>query len=250
MIMYNPFSLYGKTILVTGASSGIGRATAIECSKLGAKLIITGRNIERLDETWEQLEGEGHLKIIANLTIENQQGDIVNSLPEIDGLVNSAGILKSLPFNFIRKKDLLEVFDTNFFAPVLLSQRIIKARKFKKGGSIVFISSIEGPLITHTGNSIYSASKSAVSAIAKSMAIELASKSIRVNCVLPGMTETPLINIDFITKDQVEADKSLYPLRRYGKAEEIALSVIYLLSDASSWVTGSNLVIDGGITLT
>ena len=248
--MYNPFSLYGKTILITGASSGIGRATAIECSKLGAKLIITGRNIERLDETWEQLEGEGHFKIVANLTIENQQEDIVNSLPEIDGLVNSAGMLKSLPFHYISKNDLLEVFDTNFFAPVLLSQRIIKSRKLKKGGSIVFISSIEGPLITHAGNSIYSASKSAVSAMAKSMAIELASKNIRVNCVLPGMTETPLINIDFITKEQLDVDRALYPLRRYGKAEEIALSVIYLLSDASSWVTGSNLVIDGGITLT
>ena len=248
--MVNPFSLHGKTILVTGASSGIGKATAIECSKLGANLFITGRNQDRLNETWEQLEGTSHSKEIADITNEDQQGDLVHSLPEIDGIVHAAGILKSLPFHFIRKEDLVEVFETNFFAPVLLSQKILKAKKLRKGGSIVFISSIEGPIITHIGNSIYSASKSAVSAIAKSMAIELSAKNIRVNCVLPGMTETPLINMDFVTEDQLEADKKLYPLRRYGNSQEIAFSIIYLLSDASSWVTGTNLVIDGGITLT
>ena len=247
--MYNPFSLKGKTILVTGASSGIGKATAIECSKIGATVVITRRDEQRLNLTYSQLEGSGHLKLVADFKIEDELVALVNNIPEIDGLVNVAGIVKTLPFQFVNRVELMNIFDVNFFSPVLLSQKIVKARKLKKGSSIVFISSIEGTVTTHIGNSMYAASKGAVSAISKNMALELAAKKIRVNCILPGMVETPLINLGEITEEQLEADKRLYPLKRFGKPEEVAYAIIYLLSDASSWVTGSNLLIDGGFTL-
>jgi len=247
--LYNPFSLKGKTILVTGASSGIGKATAIECFKIGATVVITGRDEQRLNLTYSQLEGSGHLKLVADFKIEDELVALVNNIPEIDGLVNVAGIVKTLPFQFVNRVELMNIFDVNFFSPVLLSQKIVKARKLKKGSSIVFISSIEGTVTTHIGNSMYAASKGAVSAISKNMALELAAKKIRVNCILPGMVETPLINLGEITEEQLEADKRLYPLKRFGKPEEVAYAIIYLLSDASSWVTGSNLLIDGGFTL-
>jgi len=211
--------------------------------------VITGRDEQRLNLTYSQLEGSGHLKLVADFKIEDELVALVNNIPEIDGLVNVAGIVKTLPFQFVNRVELMNIFDVNFFSPVLLSQKIVKARKLKKGSSIVFISSIEGTVTTHIGNSMYAASKGAVSAISKNMALELAAKKIRVNCILPGMVETPLINLGEITEEQLEADKRLYPLKRFGKPEEVAYAIIYLLSDASSWVTGSNLLIDGGFTL-
>jgi NAD(P)-dependent dehydrogenase (short-subunit alcohol dehydrogenase family) len=246
---YNPFTLTGKTILITGASSGIGMSTAIECSKMGAKIVLTGRNERKLEETYLLLEGKGHRKIIADLCDENDFESLVESTPEINGLINTAGIVKTLPFQFINRTELSAVFDINFMVPVLLTQKLIKAKKLRKESSIVFFSSIEGPVITHIGNSMYAASKGAVSAIVKSMALELASKKIRVNAVLPGMTKTSLIHTSSITEEQLESEVKRYPLKRYGKPEEIAYAVIYLLSDASSWVTGTNLIIDGGYTL-
>jgi len=247
--MYNPFSLQDKTIFVTGASSGIGKATAIECSKMGAKIVMTGRNRERLAEAFESLEGNGHIQYISDLSKEESLDEIIDTLPELDGIVHAAGIVKTLPFQFVSKKNIQEVFDINFFAPVLMTQKMIKKKKVSKTASIVFVSSIDGPIISHIGNSIYSASKGAVSAIVKNMAVDLANKKIRVNGVLPGMIETPLINIADITQEQLDKDLQLYPLKRYGQPEEVAWSIIYLLSDASAWITGTNLVIDGGFTL-
>jgi NAD(P)-dependent dehydrogenase (short-subunit alcohol dehydrogenase family) len=247
--MYNPFSLEGKTILITGASSGIGKSTAIECSKLGARLILTGRNESRLNKTFMHLSGTGHDKVVCDLNDETELAKLAKNLPDINGLVHSAGIVKTLPFQFLNKEELSKVFETNFFAPVVLTQKIVKAKKFIKGSSIVFISSIDGPVIAHPGNSIYSATKGAITSIVKNMALDLAAKNIRVNCVLPGMTETPLINIETISTEQLEEDRKKYPLKRYGRPEEIGFAAIYLLSDASSWVTGLNLIIDGGFTL-
>jgi NAD(P)-dependent dehydrogenase (short-subunit alcohol dehydrogenase family) len=247
--MYNPFSLAGKSILVTGASSGIGRAIAIECSRIGAAVTLTARNEERLRETLSQMEGENHTIISADLSDEIGRKQIIGELPIIDGLVNCAGIAKNLPFAFTNSESLMEVINVNFTAPVLMSAELVKKKKLSKNSSIVFISSISGVLCSAVGGSIYSASKGAVNGVIKGMALDLASKGIRVNSVNPGVIETPIFDGGTITKEQLEEDKKRYPLKRHGKPEEVAYAVIYLLSDVSSWVTGSNLVIDGGYTL-
>jgi NAD(P)-dependent dehydrogenase (short-subunit alcohol dehydrogenase family) len=247
--MYNPFSLEGKTILVTGASSGIGRAIAIECSKMGATVVISARNKERLRETLSLMEGNSHSIIEADLNKKEDRMQIVELSPQIEGLVNCAGLIKTLPFQFVNENNLEEVMNVNFTAPALISAQLVKKKKMAKNSSIVFISSISGNMCVGGGNSIYSASKAAINGIAKNMAYDLAPKGIRVNCVMPGMIDTHIFDSGTITDEQLEEEVKRYPLRRWGKPEEVAYAVIYLLSDASSWVTGSNLVIDGGFTL-
>ena len=247
--MYNPFSLEGKTILVTGASSGIGRAIAIECSRIGATVVITARNEERLNETLSQMEGEGHSIIAADLSNGEERRQLLEKSPILDGLVNCAGIGKTLPFNFVNADALTDVMNVNFTAPALLSADLTKKKKISKNASIVFISSISGIMCSAVGSSIYSASKGAVNGLVKGMALDLAAKGIRVNSVNPGVVETHIFDAGTITTEQLEEDKKRYPLKRHGKPEEVAYAVIYLLSDASSWVTGSNIVIDGGFTL-
>lgn len=247
--MYNPFTLEGKSILVTGASSGIGRAIAIECSKMGAQIIISARNEERLKETMSNMEGDGHTFHIANLEIEEERDNLIDSLPFLDGLVNCAGFTQPKVFHFINSEIIDKIMNINFYAPVLLSSKLIKKKKISRNSSIVFISSAAGGFYIDIGNSIYSASKAAVNTIIKNMALELANKGIRVNSVCPGMTETPMIHDGTFTLEQLDEDKKRYPLKRYGKPEEIAYPVIYLLSNASSWVTGTNIIIDGGLTI-
>ena len=245
--MYNPFSLLGKTILVTGASSGIGRATAIECSKMGAQLIVTGRDRLRLEETWGALQGEGHLRLVCDLSDESQIDSLVEQMPEIQGLVNNAGISKLTPVNFIKSVDLSDILRTNTVAPITLMQKLLKKKKLGKEASVVFTSSVAGIGYSSTGNGMYSASKGAISAFIKAAAIDLGPRHIRVNAVCPGMVNTHLID-DPMIQAQIQEDMRNYLLGRYGEPEEIAWSIIYLLSDASKWVTGTNMIIDGGLT--
>jgi NAD(P)-dependent dehydrogenase (short-subunit alcohol dehydrogenase family) len=247
--MYNPFALNNKTIFISGASSGIGKATAIECSKLGATLCITGRNEERLNNTFLQLEGKGHIQVIADLQTDEGINKIVETMPSLDGIVHCAGIAKYLPFQFSGKELINEVMGINFYSPALLSQLLVKNKKIKKAASIVFISSISGVACASMGNSVYSASKGAINGLIKGMALDLATKLIRVNSVNPGMIETNLFSEGTLTDEQLREDIKRYPLKRFGKPEEVAHMVIYLLSDASNWVTGSSLIIDGGFTL-
>lgn len=248
--MYNPYSLQGKTILITGASSGIGKEIAVECSKMGATVIITGRNIERLTETFNDLEkGLDHQMFSADLTSGEETANLVTNIKEIDGLVNAAGIVKTLPFKFINSKTILEVLEANFIGPALFTKELVAKKKMSNDGSIVFISSISGNYCSYYGNALYSASKGAVDAFTRNIALELAQKKIRVNTVNPGMIETNLISDNKITHEQLKNDVEKYPLKRYGTAQDVAHAVIYLLSDASSWVTGSSLLIDGGYTL-
>lgn len=242
---YNPFSLEGKTVLVTGASSGIGQATAIECSKMGAKVVITGRNEERLNETFSQLEGEGHQTIVADLNTQEEIDALVDACPVLDGLVNNAGRGKSKPVNFLKLEDLQDVYQTNLFGVALLTKGLLKKKKLGKGASIVFTSSISS-YMTAAGLSIYASSKAAVCGYMRTCAIELGVKGIRSNAVLPGMVETKLINSGTYTDEDKQKDLNLYPLGRYGRPTDIAHGIIYLLSDASVWVTGLELVIDGG----
>lgn len=246
---YNPFSLAGKTVLVTGASSGIGRQTAIECSRLAATVMLTARNQERLQEVFSQLEGEGHGLFLAEQTDAEQVQSMVSELPVLDGVVLCAGKGMTLPFPFCSREKYNEVFDVNFFAPVELLRLLVKKKKLAKGSSVVFVSSIGGNGSYSLGNGIYGASKAAISSTMKFCARELAPKKIRVNSVNPGMVNTPLIKGGAISEEQHQADMERYPLKRYGEPEDIAYGIIYLLSDASSWVTGHSLVIDGGITI-
>ena len=249
-MMYNPFSLTGKTIFVTGASSGIGKAIAIECSKMGACLMITGRNEERLNETFCRLEGDGHSKIIADLSVEKDVTNVIDSLSSIDGVVHSAGIFGRIPFQYVSKTTLFEQFELNFNAPVVISQQLIKKKILKNGGVILFITSISGIVSSYAGGSIYSATKGALNGLIKGMAIDLAPKKIRVNSVMPAMIKTNIIHDEKLTEEQWIEDEKKYPLKRYGRPEEVAFAAIYLLSDAAAWITGTNLLIDGGRTIT
>jgi NAD(P)-dependent dehydrogenase (short-subunit alcohol dehydrogenase family) len=246
---YNPYSLEGKTILITGASSGIGQTTAIECSKLGAKIIITARNEERLNETFMQLYGEGHQQVITDLTVKEQLEYLVESIPQLDGLVNNAGINKLLPVQFINETDFERILKINTTASVFLIQRLLKKKKLTKNASIVITSSIGGVFSTSPANAMYGMSKNAINSFMKFVALEMSAKGIRCNCVNPGMIETPLTNKAVLTSEDKEKDITKYPLKRYGKPEDVAFGIIYLLSDASSWVTGTSLVIDGGVTI-
>lgn len=247
--MKNPFSLEGKTILVTGASSGIGRATAIACSQMGAVVVVTGRNESRLLETLDALEGSGHQMIVADIANDNQIDYLVDQIPAINGLVNNAGITETCPTQFIKRDKLNRVMEVNTIAPILLTQRILKKKKLGKGGSIVFTCSISGTCVCVGGNVLYSASKGAIHGFMKNAALDLAHKGIRVNDVCPGMIDTHILDAGTISEEQLEIEAQRYPMKRFGKPEEVAYGIIYLLSDASSFVTGSSIVIDGGFTL-
>lgn len=247
--MYNPFSLEGKTILVTGASSGIGRATAIECSKMGAKVVITARNEARLLETYNQLNGENHQMIICDLADENAIEALSQTVPHLDGLVNNAGYQEYCPVSFIKKEKLEALISVNTIAPIILMQKLLRAKKITKGASVVFTSSLAGIGVNASGNSMYAATKGAISAFVTSAAIDMAPKKVRVNAVCPGMVNTSILDHGMVEEEDLKADVANYPLGRYGEPEDIAFAIIYLLSDASSWVTGSNLVIDGGVSV-
>ena len=245
-VSYNPYSLEGKTILVTGASSGIGRGTAIECSKMGARVIITARNEERLNETLEQLVGEGHEMRLCNLADNNAIKEMVDTLPELQGVVNNAGFTTIQPISFINEEVFQNIMQVNTMAPVLLLKYLLKKKKLKSGASVVFTSSLAGIGTMSVGNTMYGCSKGAISAFIKGAAKELAAKHIRVNAVCPGMVESQILASGPISDGQMEKLIDLYPLGRFGKPEDVAWAMIYLLSDASSWITGVNLPVDGG----
>lgn len=248
--MYNPFQLTGKTILVTGASSGIGRTTAIECSKMGATLIISGRNIERLKETFDNLEGSDHQIIVADLSNDSGIQELVDQLPTIDGVVSNAGIPDSSVVQFYKESTIEHVFKTNTFSMMLLTKYLVKKKKLSRNSSIVYTSSIGNVYTAGISNGVYGASKCAIDGFMRTAALELAPKGIRCNSVNPGMVETPLISMNgSISSEQYETDMKRYPLGRYGNPLDVAWAIIYLLSDASSWITGLALKIDGGVTL-
>lgn len=252
-MVYNPYSLENKTILITGASSGIGKAAAIECAKLGALLVITGRDKERLNDTFTSLDtsnGRMHIQIVADLSTEVGIEELVNQIPVVDGCVNNAGIVGLVPIQFITTNKIEKMQQINLVSPVLLIKHILKQKKIKSPASIVFTSSVAGVFHVSVGNAIYSMTKNGIDAYMRSAALELASKGIRCNSVNPAMIETPMRDtIGSLNREDCELDKLRYPLKRYGRPEEVAWAIIYLLSDASSWVTGTALKLDGGLTL-
>lgn len=246
MSTFNPFTLEGKTILVTGASSGIGRGIAIACSKMGATVIINGRNEQRLAETMTEMQGEENLSLAADLSDSNSLTEMVSRLPKLDGIVHCAGIGQRVLCKQLQEVDLDTMMDVNFKAPVMLQTEILKQKKINKGASIVFIASIasDSPSI---GNAVYSASKGAIISYANCLALELAPRQIRVNCILPAMIWTDLILKGGITEEELKEDEKKYPLKRYGTPEDIANLSIYLLSNAAAWMTGSSIKITGGV---
>lgn len=251
--MYNPFSISGKTILVTGAGGGIGRATAVECSKMGANVILTDINGSALEATislLESQEGQSHQLFVADLTNESQQEELVASVPVLDGLVSNAGISKVLPIQFLNAQEMDKIMNINAYAPIYLTQKLYKKKKIKKGGSIVFTVSISGVCMVSMGGVMYAVSKNALDAFMRNAALEFAARNIRVNSVNPSRVNTPLIKANTsYSQEDLEKDMQTYPLRRYAEPEEIAHAIIYLLSDASAYVTGHSLIIDGGKTL-
>lgn len=244
--IFNPFSLNGKTVLVTGASSGIGRETAIVCSKMGATVIVSARNVERLTNTLNLLVGVGHKVIAADLSCQEHIDNLASEIPELDGIVHCAGIGDRTLLKMVREKDIERVMKANFNGPVLLQRALLKKKKIKSSSSIVFIAS-RAPFSPTPGNGLYAASKGALIAYAKVLGLELANQLIRVNCICPAMVWTELVQRDaeLTGADYHEAEKT-YPLKRYGKPEDVANLVAYLLSDASSWMTGSCIDITGG----
>lgn len=250
--MYNPFSLKGKTILVTGASSGIGRGIAVACSKMGAKVVINGRNQERLNETFNLLESTGHQQFVADLSLQKGIDELIDKCPNINGFVHSAGIPQLCAVKNIKRQTISDILNVNTVAPILLIALLVKKKKLLKYSSVVLISSMSGVCIGNIGEATYSATKGALSGYMKSAAIELAAHKTRINSICPGLVPTSILKLSnsvFSENQLKETMYNRYPLKRVGTPEDIANGAIYLLSDASNWVTGINLVIDGGYTL-
>ena len=251
--MYNPFTLEGKTILVTGAGGGIGRATALSCSKMGATLVVTDINAETLAETLSLLESDGgriHQMFTADLTNEEALDKMVAEMPQLDGIVCNAGISKVLPIQYLNAEDMNRIMAINAFAPMYMTQRLYKKKRINKGGSIVYTVSISGVSMVSMGGVMYAVSKNALDAFMRNAALEFAARNIRVNSVNPSRVKTGLIQNSVYSEEEVAKDLLTYPLKRYAEPEEIANSIVFLLSDASSYITGHALIVDGGKTLT
>lgn len=251
MVSFNPFSLEGKTILITGGAGGIGSATAQTCIGLGARVILTDIREDALQATLASLPesqtDEPNLSFTADLTDSEQLAALVDSCPQLDGLVCNAGVMKLTLTQFITEEELTRIQKINLNAPIMLTRSLLKKKKIKKGSSIVFTASAAGVYRVSPGNGIYATTKCGIDAFMRTVALELGPKGIRCNSVNPGMVETALIGS--FTEEQKEKERMNYPLRRFAQPEDIAYGIAYLLSDASSFVTGTALKIDGGMTL-
>lgn len=252
--MNNPFTLEGKTIVVTGASSGIGRQVAIDCSKAGAKVVAIARNQERLDETLSMLKGLGHRSYIYDFSnlrgVSALVSTIVNDCGRIGGMVYAAGIEKTVPFKMLNPENYTEIFNVNTLGAFELAKCVTNIKHFEQaGGSIVMISSITST-IARAGTAAYSASKGAMLSATRVMAVELSKRKIRVNCISPGTVLTPLMQnyLDKLTEAEYKQRIGGFPLG-LGETTDISNAVVFLLSEGGRWITGQNLIIDGGYTI-
>lgn len=251
--MYNPFTLENKTIVITGASSGIGRQCAIDCSKMGARVILVARNIERLNETLTMMDGKEHLCVSFDLTqIENipsMVDNIVKQVGRIHGVLHCAGISHVQLLQLMKSDTMESFFKTNVIGAMILTKEICRKKNIdSQGASIVFFSSIMS-VVGDAGKSLYGMTKGALVSGAKSLACEYASKKIRINCISPGAIETPINFHQPYMSDPIQrADFEKKHLLGFGVPTDISNACIYLLSDASRWLTGQNIIIDGGYT--
>ena len=233
--MYNPFSLEGKTIMVTGASSGIGRQCAIDCSKMGAKVVAVARNKERLCSVVDEMATEGSFYSY--------------DLSKIEGIKELVANEVTCPVKVLKQEDYESLYRINTLSAFEIVKHLCSLKTFSKGGSIVLISSISG-IIARNGLAAYAASKGAMMSASKVMALELARREIRVNTVSPGTILSPLMDnaLSSLSEEEKEKRISGFPLG-LGQPTDISNACIYLLSEASRWVTGHNLVVDGGYTI-
>lgn len=249
---FNPFSLENKTILITGASSGIGRQCAIDCNRMGAKVVCMGRNEERLRETLSQMEGEGNAMYSYDFSqvdgIKELVSQIVSERGKLDGLVCAAGIEKSAPFKLLTPSDYEDILRVNTISAFEIVRQFTGVKSIKTPASVVFISSITS-VIARTSTAAYSASKGALVSGARVFAAELAKRKIRVNCISPGTILTPLMQnyLSGLSEEDYKKRVSGFPLG-LGETTDVSSACIYLLSDASRWVTAQNFIIDGGYT--
>lgn len=249
--MFNPFTLKDKVILITGAGSGIGRATAITASKMGAVVLLVDISEAGLTETMGLLEGNdvNHQQYLVDLTDKNAIVELVENVCALDGLVNCAGMSNTRPLQMIREEDFDRVVGLNIKAPLFLTNLFYKKKKLNKGASIVFISSLAGLYTFTPANGLYSLSKSALTSYAKSCAVEYSVRGIRSNCVNPSMVNTHLKENLVLSEEDYQKEIQKYPLKRFAEPEEVANAVVFLLSDGSSYITGHTLLVDGGRSL-
>ena len=245
----NPFTLQGKKILITGGASGIGKATALLCARMGAEIILVDINGQGLMAVKDEIGNDSTQVFNIDLTDTEHLSAMLSALPKLDGVVSNAGIVFSLLAKFNEPTDMERIFRINTFSHFNLMQGLIKNKKLNKGASIVFTSSMSGVYCGLAGGSLYGATKAALAGYSKALALELAPRGIRVNTVHPGMIQTPLANNTVLSQDVLDEDSKNYPLGRYGKPEEVAAAMVYLLSDAAAWLTGTQLLIDGGYSL-
>jgi NAD(P)-dependent dehydrogenase (short-subunit alcohol dehydrogenase family) len=246
--MSTPFSLEGKRILVTGASSGIGRQIAISCSQMGAAVLGTGRDTSKLDETLGLLSGAGHLMVPADLTQASGRDSVLAAIDNpLEGIVHCAGISRLSPVRMMTEAHLLEIMAINVNAPMLLTQGLLKKQKIQNGGSILFISSIAAH-IGVPGVAGYSGSKAALIAMMRCLAMEVVKKKIRVNCLSPALVNSPLLEATAELVGSMEQEEKNYPLG-FGGPEDVANASVFFLAGASRWITGATLVMDGGLTI-
>ena len=240
------FLLNGKTILVTGASSGIGRKAAIMISRSNGNVFVTGRDVTRLEDTFSKLETGDHGMMVADLTRDDEMDALIADLPKLDGIVHCAGIVGPLPVKFITQADIDRMFAINYHVPVNLTGKILRKKKLSEPASIVFMSTI-ATRNPYFGGALYSGSKAALEAYSRTLSLELLSKGIRSNCIQAGLVETPMIESPAENNMQQEALERY--LKRYplgiGKPEDVAGAILFFLSDASRWITGTNLIMGG-----
>lgn len=244
----DPFSLDGKRILVTGASSGLGRAIAIACSQRGATIIATGRDETRLHETIAALDGSGHVGFHADLISVADREQLALATGIVNGVVHSAGISRLSPIRMATERHVQEIWQINYEAPVLLTQRLLAKSQIANDGSVVFLSSIAA-YIGVPAVGVYSGTKAALIATMRCLAMEVAKRRIRVNALAPALVNTPLLAATSSVVGTLETQRAAYPLG-FGEPSDVANAAIFFLSSASRWITGTSLVMDGGLTIT